>query len=347
MGKNRRLKRHQRFQKPLRFKKWRLPMKPTYTSRPYADPDLLTLLDLVRARPAARVLEYPSLADLREILRVEDIKEATRLWETVDDRLAGFAILNRGETYASLCMEIPDQVDAQALASQMIAWAEGFFHAKYTGKAAGLTSSATDNDLDRIALLEHHGFTRQEGLALELERDLTQPIPVPEIPQGFIIRSLAGDEEGAWVALHRAAFGTQNMTLRYRQAMTLAPGYDPQLDLVAAAPDGRLAAYVFGSISAEENEQTGLKIGYTDPVGTHPDYQRRGLSHALLLECLRRLRERGMEIARLGTGSWNSAMQRAAQSTGFRIIRRVVLFEKSVEYEQSQRSEYSIPAAGS
>ncbi|MBE0699660.1 MAG: hypothetical protein IH586_22270 [Anaerolineaceae bacterium] len=46
------------------------------------------------------------------------------------------------------------------------------------------------------------------------------------------------------------------------------------------------------------------------------------------------------------TGSWNSAMQRTAQSAGFRVIRKVVLFEKSVEHEQSQRTEYSIPTAG-
>lgn len=69
-------------------------------------------------------------------------------------------------------------------------------------------------------------------------------------------------------------------------------------------PDGRLAAYTFGSLSQEENELTGLKIGYADPVGAHPDFQRRGLSRALLLECLERLREQGMQFARLGTGSW-------------------------------------------
>ncbi|MBE0699797.1 MAG: GNAT family N-acetyltransferase [Anaerolineaceae bacterium] len=180
-----------------------------------------------------------------------------------------------------------------------------------------------------------------------MERDLSEPIPLPQVPPGFIIRCLAGDEEAAWVMLHRAAFATQNMTLAYRQAMTQSPDYDPQLDLVAAAPDGSLAAYVFGSIRYEENEQTGLKIGWTDPVGTHPDYQRRGLARELLLECLRRLRERGMQTARLGTGSWNSAMQRVAQTAGFRILNRTVLFEKSVANEQIERSEYSIPTAGS
>jgi ribosomal protein S18 acetylase RimI-like enzyme len=233
-------------------------------------------------------------------------------------------------------MEIPAREDSETLATQMIAWAEDFFRQEYRGQASTLSTSADENDPARIALLERHGFTRQGGLALQFERDLAEPIPPAEIPAGFSIRSLSPDEEPAWVALHRAAFGTENMTLAYRQAMTQAPGYAPALDLVAAAADGSLAAYVFGSISAEENEQTGLNIGYTDPIGTHPDYQRRGLCRALLLECLRRLQERGMQAVRLGTGSWNSAMQHAAQSAGFRVIRRVVLFEKSVAYEPSQ-----------
>jgi mycothiol synthase len=322
-------------------------MKPTFTSRSYVDPaDLPAMLDLVRARPAARALEYPGLADLQEILAVAHLRETVHLWETSAGRLVGFAIFNRGENYASLNMEIAEAEDDETIGEQMIAWAESFYREQYHGSAAALSSGAVETNLTRIALLECHGFTRQEGSALHMERDLSQPIPLPQVPLGFTIRCLAGDEEAAWVALHRAAFATKNMTLAYRQAMTQSSDYDPQLDLVASAPDGSLAAYVFGSIRREENKQTGLKIGWADPVGTHPDYQRRGLARALLLECLRRLRERGMQTARLGTGIWNNAMQRVAQAAGFRILNRTVLFEKSVEHEQNQRSEYSIPTAG-
>lgn len=215
----------------------------------------------------------------------------------------------------------------------MIAWAEAFFRESYRGSAPALSASAVESDPVRIALLERRGFIRDEETALKLDRDLAKPIPLPTLPDGFSIRCLSADEEAAWVALHRAAFGTENMTLEERQAMTGSPDFDPQLDLVAAAPDGRLAAYVFGSISREENEQTGLKIGYTDPVGTHPDYQRRGLCRALLLECMHRLREKGMQAARLGTGSWDTAMQHAAQSVGFRVVQRTLLFEKKFQDE--------------
>jgi ribosomal protein S18 acetylase RimI-like enzyme len=289
---------------------------------------LPALFDLVRARPAGRELDFPSLADLRELMDIESMREATRLWVAKDGRLAGFAILERGETYAELSMNIASGEDGETILAEMIAWAEEVFRERYDGKATGVQISVEESNTERIILLERHGFTRQESQTLLLERDLSEPVPSPVIPEGFSLRSLFGDEESAWVTLHQAAFGTQNMTLDWRQAMTRAPGYDPQLDLIAAAPDGSLAAYVFGSISREENKLSGRKIGYTDPVGTHPDYQRRGLCRALLLECLRRLRERGMETARLGTGSWDTAMQRAAESAGFLVLSKKLWFKK-------------------
>jgi ribosomal protein S18 acetylase RimI-like enzyme len=291
------------------------------------------MMDLVRSRPAGHELEFPSLADLRELMGIASMKEATRLWVVEDRRLAGFAILELGETYAELSMNIAAGEDGETILPEMIVWAEEVFRERYDGQATGVQISVEESNTERTVLLERHGFTRQEWHTLLLERDLSEPIPTPVVPEGFSLRSLTSAEEPAWVALHQAAFGTQNMTLDWRQAMTRAPGYDPQLDLVAVTPDGRLAAYVFGSISREENEQSGRKIGYTDPVGTHPDYQRRGLCRALLLECMRRLREKGMEAARLGTGSWDTAMQRAAQSTGFRVLHKKLWLKKSFAYE--------------
>lgn len=309
-------------------------MKATYTSRPYTDPgDLPAVLALVRARPAAQALDFPSLADLRELLGVAHIREAARLWEAAGGRLAGFAILNIEESYAGLTLEISQGEDTDTLGAQMVAWGEDACRSQSHTESAYLSASANASDTVRVALLERRGFARQEEAALQLERDLSQPIPPPEIAAGFQIRSLHADEEEAWVGLHRTAFGTENMTLEYRQSMSRSPDYDPQIDLVATAPNGSLAAYAFGSISREENALTGLKIGYADPVGTHPDFQRKGLARALLLECLRRLRERGMETARMGTSSGNTAMQRAAESAGFRVTRRTLLFEKSMAHE--------------
>lgn len=95
------------------------------------------------------------------------------------------------------------------------------------------------------------------------------------------------------------------------------PEYNPELDLVAVAPDGALAAYCFCQISQQANARTGRNEGYTDPIVTHPRFQRRGLARALLLTGLRRLKQKGVEFAALGTSSENIAMQRTATSVGF------------------------------
>jgi len=98
-----------------------------------------------------------------------------------------------------------------------------------------------------------------------MSRPLHDLILPPELPPGFSIRSLVGvNDVDAWVALHRAAFGTQNMTVEYRLAMLDAPGYDPELDLVVMASGGELSAYCVGFISQEENLLTGQKVGFIE-----------------------------------------------------------------------------------
>ncbi len=119
------------------------------------------------------------------------------------------------------------------------------------------------------------------------------------------------------------------MTAENRLAMMRTSEYNPQMDLVAVAPDGRLAAYTMGSISAA-NAVTGHKDGFTDPVATHPGFQRLGLARALLLAAMQMLKERGMDTARLGTDSENLAMQKTAQAVGFVVASKTVRFQKKL-----------------
>ena len=130
----------------------------------------------------------------------------------------------------------------------------------------------------------------------------------------------------ALVALHRAAFGTEHMTVAERLSWMHAQDYDPALDLVAVATDGSLAAYCFCAIHRKDNRLSGRHDGVTDPLATHPAHQGRGLARALLCAGMARLRARGAERARLGTSSDNRAMQAAAQGVGYRIESERVWF---------------------
>jgi mycothiol synthase len=120
------------------------------------------------------------------------------------------------------------------------------------------------------------------------------------------------------------------MTVEERLSMMRVPEYDPELDLLAIAPDGKFAAYCTCAISQTENVNTGRNEGYIDTIATHPDFQRRGLARALLLTGLRLLKERGMDTAVLGTSSENMAMQPAAGAVGFDMQSTTLWFAKPI-----------------
>jgi mycothiol synthase len=126
-------------------------------------------------------------------------------------------------------------------------------------------------------------------------------------------------------ALHRAAFGTDHMSLEYRLAMMSTPQYIRELDLVAVAPNDELAAFCVCGF-----DDPARKIGYTDPVGTHPTYQRRGLGRALISAGLLTLKNAGANTVRLGTSSDNIAMQKLAAGAGFMCVSEKLWFSKDV-----------------
>lgn len=297
--------------------------------------DLKDMIDLLaRSRPAVRIADFPGIYDLQELMSLPEIQEDTRLWVGDDGRCGrairqAFAITDT--RYGNVYFEIAPEVWGDEIAREIFAWGAACIQKAYaeTNEPLSLDTSCREDDEQRLALLRRHGFTPDGVRTLSLARSLHDPIPEPGLPDGFHIRPVAGEAEAeALVALHQAAFGTANMTLADQLAMMRAPEYDRELDLVAIAPNGRFAAFCVGSISAKENGRSGQKIGYTDPVGTHPDFQRRGLAQALLLAGMRRLRERGMETAVLSTSSENLAMQKTAESVGFQIQWAKIWFTK-------------------
>jgi len=297
--------------------------------------DLQSMLDLLAAiRPAARMSDYPSMVDLHELLTLRNVQENTRLWLDAKGSMVGYAFVDH---YNNLQFEFDPHSAHPDIESEMVSWGVACIRRAMQehGETLALDASCREDDTERIMLLERHGFVRLETRSLQMIRPLDLPIPEPQLPAGFMIRHAAGEQEvEALVALHRAAFGTENMTVEERLAMMRVPDYDAALDLLAVVPGGELAAYCLCSISREENERTGQHVGYTDPVATHPAYQRRGLAQALLLAGMRELKARGMEAAMLGTSSENAAMQRAAESVGFYVQSTTLWFTKAVSVNE-------------
>lgn len=296
-------------------------------ARPYAGPtDLPALLALWPAcRPTGWAADFPSPADLIELLAAPEVASRTQVWEDAAGQAAAYALV---DSYNNLWFDWSPEVTPGA-ADALVLWgiACACDLATRAGDPASLDTACRTADGGRIALLRRHGFTEEPVRTLRYARPLTEPIPELALPRGYLIRPVAGEAEvEPLVALHRAAFGTERLTAAERLTWMRAPDYDPALDLVAVAPDGGLAAYCFCSIHREENRLSGRNDGATDPVATDPAYQGRGLARALLCAGMTLLRARGAEHAVLGTSSNNRAMQVAAQAVGYRIESERVWF---------------------
>ena len=253
--------------------------------RPTRIPADLPAMQLLAAR-------HPECAthatDLPYRLTADGPAEAVegRLWED-DGALVGWAVWLPG-SWGMECAAEPGR--AADLYPEMLAWGAGqgaAFAASRAEPTPHWWMYARAQDRARIAALEAAGFERRDWHNLRFERSLAEEPPAPTLPDGFTLRPLAGEAEvPAYVATHRAAFDLKAMNEPWRRRTLSAPGYRPDLDLVVGAPDGRVVAFAVLWLGPDGE-------GQFEPVGTHPEYQRRGLARALLLEGMRRLRAAG------------------------------------------------------
>jgi len=283
-----------------------------------------------RARPRAWLLDSPSFTDLHELLALESVQASAVIWEDEHARAHAFALV---DPYCNLLMESTKAAGFSALFHESVHRASDYLRQtnSSSGRLPTLDISCRAEDAARLDCILIEGFIAEPYQTVTLRRDLRAPLPEAALPAGFHIRLLDGGHElPAYVALHQAAFGSEEMTLEMRKAIMHAPEYDPALDLVAVSPDGKLAAFCVCQIFREENALTGEECGWTDPIGVHPDFQGLGLGLALLHTGFQRLQERGMIRAIIGTRSDNERMLSLARKAGFSIDHTRLWFSKSI-----------------
>ena len=143
-----------------------------------------------------------------------------------------------------------------------------------------------------------------------------------------MVRSCKGELEVA--ARAKAQYGAfeskatfEHYVARFTNFMR-SPVYDPELDIIAVAPDGQVGAFCIVWIDPVN------QVGLFEPVGTHPDFQRKGLGRAVMLEGLRRLKQRGMKSAIVSTFEDHPPAIKLYESVGFQVVHRLGTYEKEV-----------------
>jgi GNAT superfamily N-acetyltransferase len=302
-----------------------------YSSSPYQGQGDAVLELYRRGRPAFDINPYPSPEMLEKAFAATGGEaENFRLWTTAGGELAAFALMDID--FGNLIFETEPEAAGQVL-PEIAAWAAGRMRCENQKSGANnpVETLCFTTDPERERLLLANGFERLEGDTVRLLRNLSEPIPEPQFPPGFSVRSSRGEADAErYAALHRAAFATDWMTTERRLDLMREPGYDPDLDLVAVAPDGTWAAYVVGHWDLNLPAPDGGKLGWTDPIGTHPDFRRLGLSRNLIARALQLLKAGGASYAAVGTLSSNTAMMNVLQGIGYCEIQRFYWFSLKV-----------------
>jgi ribosomal protein S18 acetylase RimI-like enzyme len=299
------------------------------------DSDKLRMAALVHVDPA----EHTHVVDLPYRLSswAFDDPEHICLWEDDRGELLAWAVLQ----FPFWTIDYAYHSTAPAtIHQQILGWADA--RARLLGRSSPERPMWFVNIFEwqqqRRQELEAAGFESQAEMGddswsqLIMERPADVPVPEAPAPSGFTIRSLRGPAEvDAYVALHRAAFQSENMTAAWRLRTLQHPAYRPELDLIAVAPDGRFAGFCvcwFDPHGPGERPS-----GQIEPLGVQQDFQGQGLARAILAEGVRRLHTLGAERVLVETDNYRPAAIALYEGMGFRTTQKVLVYRKDYPRE--------------
>ncbi len=240
------------------------------------------------------------------------LQAAVFLWETTGGRLA--AVLHPegpGEAF----LQVHPAYRSAELEVEMMATAETQFATMQPDGGHRLVLWAHEGDLLRRDLLARRGYTRGGHPEYQRRRCMDEPIPDFQPAPGYTVRSLGDESElparswVSWRAFHPDEPDEKYEGWAWYRNVQAAPLYRRDLDLVAVAPDGELAA--FSTVWFDDVTRTAA----FEPVGTHPAHQRRGLGKAIMAEGLRRVARLGATLS--AVGSYSEAAGALYASAGF------------------------------
>lgn len=232
-----------------------------------------------------------------------DPEQAIFIWEAEKGEIA--AVLNpegRGQAY----LQVHPKYRTPELEEELIVTAEQHF--KYPNREGRMRVLvfADSKDAMRHEILKRRGYQKverpetNETIHIFL---LANEIKEVKTPEGYIIRALGHGLEllercyASGLGFHKDDINTARENRddpSWYHHIQSAPLYRRDLDIVAIANDGSIAAFC----TAWFDDVT--RTAYFEPVATIPKHQRHGLGKAVLTEGLKRLKTMGAKLATVG-----------------------------------------------
>ena len=175
----------------------------------------------------------------------------------------------------------------------MLAWAE----TAWAGGKGSVATYAYTHDAQRELLLSGRGYADAGECGRTYTFDLAREYPAATLPAGFRIASLAEHRNvDSHIEAVRSAFGRDTLDRAWFESKISAPAYAMEWDLAVISPEEQHVAFCLARLDWWNH------IAEIDPIGTRPEYQRRGLAKALVAECFRMLHACGIRRAYIGAG---------------------------------------------
>ncbi len=213
---------------------------------------------------------------------------------------------------------VRDQIDGWQVeqarsiaASAAIAAAEDPLAAPVASDPIAVEQWAVEGSPD-ASRLAARGWEPTDTLLTQYGQQLDLELDPPRTPDAYVLRSLRGIADiPARVEVHRAAFAPSRLTVEKYAILVAQDHYAFERDIVLEAADGTFAAFAMGWI-----DRVG-SVGEFEPVGTHPDHQRRGLGRVIMRHGLRLMRAAGLREALVFSLRSNAASEALYRSAGF------------------------------
>lgn len=269
--------------------------------------DIADIATLVReCRSDAAPEAFPGVSDVASLFAEESSRATARCWR--DDAGTMDAWVLSQTVFGNVLFDV--RPAARGRLSTDVA--ETGVAVLAEAGAAGVDSPLESDDAWRREVLVAAGFGPTDEDVIHLRNATPAAYAEHRLPAGMTVQSNADDLD-AYVAAHRAAFGTTYLTPAGRQTWADDEGYDAALDLAFVA-DGGIAGFAVSYLRATDGE-----VG---TVGVVPEQRGRGFGAVAVRRALAELVDRGALAVTMSTASTNAFMLAVAARCGFREYRR-------------------------
>ena len=201
----------------------------------------------------------------------------------------------------------------------------------FPGRPAVMTFEYRANETPAIEYVLSRGFAHGKSV-FGMRRDLSQPIPVLPSPAGITIGCWKMEREAgqrAYTAARNECFPETPILLGDWQHFMQSPMWASGTTIAAFAGEelvGNVAVYW----DEAENEQTGVKSGYTEYIFVRPAWQGRGIARAMIAEGMRYLQAHGMAAARLGVSALNENALGLYRGLGYEVVEESRFYSREI-----------------